>query len=91
MFHRFFTDSGTHTYFGYDLVVEPQGQTNSAIVKFQPLSLHADKLPKKYASAAYKAVGLPRFPAETFKSGQTIAVDGGQHLAWNTPDSNVTE
>jgi protein-disulfide isomerase len=75
VFHRFFTDPVTRTYFGYDLVVEPVGQTNSAVVKFQPLSLHADQLPKKYASTTFKAVGLPRFPAETFKSGQTIAVD----------------
>ena len=24
-------------------------------------------------------------------SGVTIAVDGGQHLAWRTPDSDVAE
>jgi protein-disulfide isomerase len=75
VFHRFFTDPVNRTYFGYDLVVEPLGQTNSAIVKFQPLSLRGDQLPRKYASTEYRAVGLPRFPAQTFKSGQTIAVD----------------
>jgi protein-disulfide isomerase len=75
VFHRFFTDPVNRTYFGYDLVVEPLGQSNSAIVKFQPLSLRADQLPRKYASSEFRAVGLPRFPAQTFKSGQTIAVD----------------
>jgi protein-disulfide isomerase len=75
VFHRFFTDTVNRTYFGYDLVVEPLGQTSSAIVKFQPLSLRGDQLPGRYASPEFRSVGLPRFPAETFKSGQTIAVD----------------
>ncbi|HLK63097.1 MAG TPA: thioredoxin domain-containing protein [Bryobacteraceae bacterium] len=75
VFHRFFTDPVTHTYFGYDLVVEPVGQSHAAIVKFQPLSLRGNQLPAKYAAAEYRSVGLPRFPAQTFKSGQTIAVD----------------
>jgi len=75
VFHRFFTDPVNRAYFGYDLVVEPLGQTNSAIVKFQPLSLRGDQLPRKYASSQFRAAGLPRFPAQTFKSGQTIAVD----------------
>ena len=75
VFHRFFTDPVNRTYFGYDLVVDPLGRTNSAIVKFQPLSLRGDQLPSKYASSEFRSVGLPRFPAQTFKSGQTIAVD----------------
>jgi protein-disulfide isomerase len=75
VFHRFFTDPVNRTYFGYDLLVEPLGVTNSAIVKFQPLSLRGDQLPRKYASSEFRAAGLPRFPAQTFKSGQTIAVD----------------
>ncbi|HTS26968.1 MAG TPA: thioredoxin domain-containing protein [Bryobacteraceae bacterium] len=75
LFHRFFTDPVNKTYFGYDLVVEPVGKTNSAIVKFQPLSVRSDQLPRKYASGDFKSVGMPRFPAQTFKSGQTIAVD----------------
>jgi protein-disulfide isomerase len=75
VFHRFFTDPVNRTFFGYDLVVQPVGQTHSAIVKFQPLSLRGDQLPGKYTSSGFRSVGLPRFPAETFRSGQTIAVD----------------
>ncbi len=75
VFHRFFTDPVNRTYFGYDLVVEPVGQTHSAIVKFQPLSLRGDQLPGKFGSSGFRSVGLPRFPAQTFKSGETIAVD----------------
>jgi protein-disulfide isomerase len=75
VFHRFFTDPVNRTFFGYDLMVEPLGQTNSAIVKFQPLSLRGEQLPSKYASSEFRAAPLPRFPAQTFKSGQTIAVD----------------
>lgn len=75
VFHRFFTDPVNRTYFGYDLAVEPLGQTNSAIVKFQPLSLRGDQLPSKYASSELRAAPLPRFSLQTFKSGQTIAVD----------------
>src|SRR6185369_1090419 len=36
VFHRFFTDTVNRTYFGYDLVVEPVGQTTTAVVKFRP-------------------------------------------------------
>lgn len=75
VFHRFFADPVNRTYFGYDLVVESLGQTNSAIVKFQPLSLRGNQLPAKYASTEFRAAPLPRFPSQTFKSGQTIAVD----------------
>src|SRR5579872_3032555 len=50
-FHRFFTDPVNRTFFGYDVVVEPLGQTNSAVMRFQPLSLRADQLPAKYASS----------------------------------------
>ncbi len=81
VFHRFFTDPVTKTYFGYDLVVEPFGQTGNASVRFQPLSLHAGQLPAQYASSDFKAVGLPRFPVESFKTGQIIAVDVLQNPA----------
>jgi len=74
VFHRFFADPVNRTYFGYDVVVSA-GKTNPAAVKFQPLSLRGDQLPAEYGAADFHAAAIPRFPAETFHAGQTIAVD----------------
>ena len=39
IFHRFLTDPASKTYCGYDVVVEPIGDTHSAKLRFQPFSL----------------------------------------------------
>jgi hypothetical protein len=75
VFHRFLTDPASKTYWGYDVVVEPTGERNSAILRFQPFSLRAEQLPKEYHAAEFRSLGAPEFPSQTFQSGQMIAVD----------------
>jgi hypothetical protein len=75
IFHRFLTDPASKTYIGYDVEVEPMEKIGSARLRFRPFSLRADQLPKEYHAADYQALAPPLFPAETFQSGQTIAVD----------------
>ena len=75
IFHRFLTDPVSKSYWGYDVVVEPSGQGDSATLRFRPFSLHADQLDPRYHAADFRALPLPQFPAETFASGQTIALD----------------
>src|ERR1700691_4893817 len=75
VFHRFLTDPASKSYWGYDVVVEPMGETNSARLRFQPFSLRADQLPKEYHAAEFRNLGAPEFPSQTFQSGQMIAVD----------------
>src|SRR5258708_4843571 len=75
IFHRFLTDPASKTYVGYDVEVEPMDKTGSARLRFKPFSLRADQLPKEYHAADFRALATPQFPAETFQSGQTIAVD----------------
>jgi hypothetical protein len=75
VFHRFLTDPASKTYWGYDVVVEPTGETNPARLRFQPFSLRADQLPKEYHAAEFRSLGSPELPSQTFQSGQMIAVD----------------
>jgi hypothetical protein len=85
IFHRFFTDPPAKTYWGYDVEVEPTDKPGSALLRFKPLSLHADQLPKEYHAspapihieniAEFRALPPPQFPAGTFQSGQTIAIE----------------
>jgi hypothetical protein len=75
VFHRFLTDPASKTYWGYDVVVEPTGERNSATLRFQPFSLRADQLPKEYHAAEFRSLGVPEFPSQTFQSGQMIAID----------------
>ena len=75
VFHRFLTDPASKSYWGYDVVVEPLGETKSARLRFQPFSLRADQLPKEYHAAEFRNLGAPQFPSQTFQSGETIAVD----------------
>jgi len=74
VFHRFFTDASSKTYFGYDLVVQP-AESDVATVRFQPLSLRGNQLPPEYGAADYRTAAIPRFATTTFPTGQTIAVD----------------
>ncbi|SPE41769.1 exported hypothetical protein [Candidatus Sulfopaludibacter sp. SbA3] len=82
IFHRFLTDPASQTYFGYDVVVEPVNLgrpdgngISTARWKFQPFSLRADQLIKKYHAAEFRPLPAPQLPSETFQSGQTIAID----------------
>ena len=75
IFHRFFTDPESRTYWGYDVEVEPTEKPGSALLRFKPFSLRADQLPKQYHAADFLALPPPLFPKETFQSGQTIAID----------------
>jgi hypothetical protein len=74
-FHRYFTDPEAKTFWGYDVEVEPTEKAGSAVLRFKPFSLHGDQLEKKYHTADFVALPAPQFPVETFRSGQTIAVD----------------
>jgi hypothetical protein len=85
IFHRFLIDPVAKTYWGYDVEVEPMDKIGSARLRFKPFSLRADQLPKEYHAkpnpihipniAEFRALATPQFPAEAFRSGQTIAVD----------------
>lgn len=91
MFHRFFVDPSAQTYWGYDIEVEPLGETGSARLRFKPFSLRADQLPKDYHAspspihipgiADFRALPPPQLPTGTFQSGQVIAVDVLKNLA----------
>ncbi|HEY2012491.1 MAG TPA: thioredoxin domain-containing protein [Bryobacteraceae bacterium] len=83
VFHRFFVDPVNRIYFGYDLVIlatTDPGHARST-VRFQPLSLHTDQLPDEYQARTYHVSGTPKFPSETFQTGQTIGVDVLQNPA----------
>jgi len=80
--HRFLWDEATHTYFGYDLVVERAVERGSCRVSISPLSMTLDVLmewprqpvPGEYSG--YKLLSLPTNPGEQIvRSGDTIAVD----------------
>ena len=75
IFHRFITDPESKTYWGYDVEVEPTEQPASARLRFKPLSKTADQFPKQYHAAEFRRLPSPQFPAETFQSGQTIALE----------------
>ena len=74
-------DPVDETYWGYDLEVEPGGEIGTAQLRFRPLSLTAERLPKDYHPrqvpnvAAFHALAAPPLPSGTFKSGEVIAVD----------------
>jgi len=81
IFHRVFVDPVAQTYWGYDLEVEPQGETATARLRFRPFSLRADQLPNEYHPhhvpdvATFRPLPSPQFPSGTFQSGQIIAID----------------
>lgn len=75
IFHRFFTDPESKTYWGYDVEVEPLARIGFAKLRFKPFSLRAPALPKEYHASEFTALAAPEFPTDTFLSGQTIAVD----------------
>jgi hypothetical protein len=75
IFHRFLTDPASKTYWGYDVEVEPTGTPGVARLRFKPFSKRAGDLPKEYHAAEFQTLASPQFPAETFQSGQTIALD----------------
>ena len=80
-FHRVFVDPVAQAYWGYDLEVEPLPETGTARLRFRPLSLRADQLPKDYHPrqvpdvATFRPLPSPQLPSGTFQSGQVIAVD----------------
>lgn len=80
-FHRVFVDPVAESYWGYDLEVEPVGDTGTAQLRFRPLSVTAEQLPKDYHPqqvpnvAAFHALPSPQLPSETFQSGEVIAID----------------
>jgi hypothetical protein len=85
IFHRFLVDPVAKTYWGYDVEVEPTNKIGAARLRFKPFTLRADQLPKDYHAAPnpihisniaeFRALAITQFPAETFQSGQTIAVE----------------
>jgi hypothetical protein len=74
-FHRFFTDPASKTFIGYDVEVEPIERPGSARLRFKPFGLRASELPKGSHAADFQPLPTPQLPAETFPSGQMIAVD----------------
>jgi len=72
-FHRFIADRTARKYYGYDLLIEPQGE--GFRVAMQPLSLSAEKLGLK-GPGEWSPLPLPPLPAPmTVRPGAVIALD----------------
>src|SRR5579859_2771843 len=80
VFHRFCANPATHSYFGYDVVVVP-GRSAQSILRFRPLSLRGDQLPKEFGAAQFHSAAIAQFPSQTYHTGETIAVDVLQNAA----------
>jgi hypothetical protein len=79
LLHRWVSDKSTHSYFGYDLIVEPIAGTTQCRVSILPLSLTTADLTKQYHSdidAGWKPLLLPHYPVpQLVEPGDTIALD----------------
>lgn len=67
-FHRYLTDSTTHTYFGYDLAIDPTPEGRFRVT-FSPLSLNATGL-ELDQSASWTQLPLPPLPAPIVVTGK---------------------
>src|SRR4051812_8166150 len=66
VFHRFLGDAAARTYFGYDVVVEARG--NSAKLRFRPLTIRPQDLPREYQATGSRIVSIREFPRKTFQT-----------------------
>lgn len=71
VFHRYFGDLDTNTWYGYDAVLDPHRPSGK--VTFQLPSERPKRIPGAYASGA-RFVPIQNFPTEAFETGQNIAV-----------------
>jgi hypothetical protein len=78
--HRYFYDDRSHTYFGYDLVIEPQPQPDTFRATFYDISvgpldfLNSPRTPVD--PAQWKKIPLPAVPAPmTIHSGDTVPIE----------------
>jgi GWxTD domain-containing protein len=77
--HRVISDSSTGQYFGYDVVVEPVGDTKKFRVSIRPLSVPP---PDGFKLKSLSAAALPKYPGDMeVDEGDTIALEVLSHGA----------
>jgi hypothetical protein len=74
--HRYMCDNATGQYFGYDLLVSPEGASKRFRVNIERLSLEAGQLRLGSHVAATTPILLPRYPPpQVVEPGDTIVLD----------------
>ena len=82
--HRIMTDMKNKIYFGYDVVIEKQGETDKFRVSIKPLSKSPDQLLRRNTASvgnmpdysSFTARSLPKYPeAVILEDGDTITLD----------------
>jgi len=78
--HRYFYDAGSHTYFGYDVVIEPEPQADTFRATFYDISvgpldfLSSPRTPMD--PTQWKKIPLPAVPAPmVIHSGDTVSIE----------------
>ena len=77
--HRFFYDQGAHTFFGYDIVVQPLDQVDKYSVSFFDLSMSPLDFPIDSADSLtptqWKHAPMPTpLPPQTVRAGESMAI-----------------
>jgi hypothetical protein len=72
IFHRFLGDGVTKIYFGYDIVLHPDGLSGK--MTFRPLSVEPDDMPAEFHAAGSRIVAVQELPTKTFESGQNVVI-----------------
>ncbi len=78
--HRYFYDAGSHTYFGYDVVIEPEPEADTFRATFYDLSVGPlDFLNSPHTPldpTQWKKIPLPSVPARmVIHSGDTVSIE----------------
>jgi len=72
VFHRYFGNTVTKVYYGYDIVLQSAGTLGE--VAFRPLSEVPEKMPEKLREAGSRLLEVRELPTKKFSAGQNIAV-----------------
>jgi hypothetical protein len=77
--HRWMLNKGEHTYFGYDLIVEPAAGSGCRVT-ILPLSLSADEIRRTERGpeidSSWKSMDLPSYPdPQIAQADQSVALD----------------
>jgi hypothetical protein len=78
--HRYFYDEGTHVYFGYDILMQHDAQTDTFRVNCYELSIgpldFAEAAPAPVNPAEWKKLPLPALPApQVVRPGDALSVE----------------
>jgi hypothetical protein len=72
IFHRYLGDVSAKVFFGYDVILEPNG--TSTRLRFAPISKRPEDLLGEQWSPGARLLAIQEFPSKTFESGQNIAI-----------------